>query len=70
MIKRRVVLQHFRCSQELFLTVDLTDERDRGGRSLVTIEESTQGASTQEILDVAAAIENTVNVDSCFGNEV
>jgi len=32
-------------------------------RFLVAIEESTQGASTQDILDVAAAIENAVNVN-------
>ncbi len=69
-MKRRFVLQRFRDGQELFLAVDLADERDTGRRSLVTIEESTQEASTQDILDVAAAIENTVNVDSCFGNEV
>ena len=31
-MKRRFVLQRFRCGQELFLTVDLTDERDTGRR--------------------------------------
>ena len=31
-MKRRFVLQRFRDGQELFLTVDLTDERDTGRR--------------------------------------